>query len=181
MSLKKNKISLFLFAILLILSSCGGVNDPLDEFEENRPGTVRAFYAYPSTIRMLGKIMGNGNEKALSDVESARLFIEWKSEDANSRDEFLQIRNQSLQYGFEELFTISSKDSDITVLIKDESTPRYLVFSMGSDVDYILELEGTISMATLRDIGTLDIDNVVDVINLGKPSKKDKPEIQENE
>jgi hypothetical protein len=41
---------------------------------------------------------------------------------------------------------------------------------MGSDVDYILELEGTISMATLRDIGTLDIDNVLDVIKLGKPS-----------
>jgi len=181
MSLKRNKIYLTLLAIILLLNSCGLEKDPLDEFEKSRPGTVRAFYAYPSTIRMLGKIMGDGNEEAFSDIEGARLFIEWKSDDADSRAEFIEVKNQSLKQNFEELFAISSRDSDVTVLINDQSKPRYLVFSMGSDVDYILELEGTISMATLRDIGTLDIDNVVDVINLGKPSNKDNPEIQENE
>jgi len=51
---------------------------------------------------------------------------------------------------------------------------------LGEDADYILELEGNISMKTLRDIGTLDVENVMDVINLGKPKKDDTPEIQEN-
>lgn len=168
-----------LFSLLLLIG-CSS-NDPVDDFEENRPGSVRAFYAYPSTIRMLGKIMGSESNEALSDIEKARLFIEWKSKDVDSRDTFISLKERSERSGFDELFSISSKNSDISVLLKEESSPRYIVFSFSPDVDYILELEGKISMSALREIGTLDMDNVVDVINLGKPSEKENAENSEKQ
>jgi len=181
MSLKRSNICILFSAIILLLQSCNDRADPLDEFEENKPGSIRAFYAYPSTIRMLGEIMGNQGSNFLKDVEKARLFLEWKSEEADSRELFISLKNSALQSEFEELLSLSSKGSDISVFVNDEHTPIYLVFSFGVELDYVLELKGEISMSTLRDIGTLDVNDALNVINLGKPADSKNPEIQENE
>ena len=180
MSQKRSNLFTCTLFLSLLLLSCGERDNALDDFEESRPGSVKAFYAYPSTIRMLGDIVGTENTSSFADIEGARLFIEWKSKDVNSREQFVAVKNQALSQDFEELLSVSSKNSDVTVLISDSNTPVYLLFSLGEDADYILELEGNISMKTLRDIGTLDVENVMDVINLGKPKKDDTPEIQEN-
>jgi len=162
------------------MNSCGKSDNPIDQFEKSRPGSVKAFYAYPSTVRMLGKIVDKDNPDRFSEIEKARLYIEWKSEGKGSRDEFLSVKNNALAANFEELLSISSENSDITVLLNDRQTPVYLLFSFSGDVDYIIEMKGNVSMSTLQEMGTLDMNNVADVINLGKGSKEENSEIQEN-
>jgi len=171
---------LFCLALSLIILSCGRRDNPVDRFEESRPGSVRAFYAYPSTVRMLGKIVDSDNPNRFESIEKARLFIEWKSDDADSREQFMEVKNEALSEKFEELFTMSSTTSDLTILIDDSQTPVYLLFSFSEDVDYILELKGNISMNTLKEMGTLDLENMANIIDLGMPAEEENSEIQEN-
>lgn len=174
----------FLWILFIVCVGCNEhPTDIIDDFEESRPDQIKAFYAYPSTIRMLGQIMESTNINALEEVEKARVFIHWKDEESEGIDAFQNLLTEVEESSFEDLIRLNSKESSIRVFLSEENgeTPVYLILSFGSDVDYLIEIEGEISMQTLKDLGTMDIDNAMDILDLGKPKAKEEQEESEDQ
>lgn len=112
---------------------------------------------------------------SFEQIDKARLFIDWKEGESNSRDQFLMVKSDAEKNGYDELMSVKSKESNVSVLKTDGQPPVYLVFSLGDDADYLLELEGEISFQTLREMGSLDLNSMTDIIDLEKPSEKENP------
>jgi hypothetical protein len=174
---KKNKAILFL---VLFLAACGMNNPPsetLDEYAED-PEVDRAiseFYFYPSTVRMIEKVLTAGDANVLEGVRSGRVFYGTDdSLNVIARD-MTQLKSELKEEGFEMLGEFRQGKERTLAFVREGGLNRYVVILVGES-SLLVELEGDISMSTIQGLNKLNSDRVMELFDLPGEDKKSNSE-----
>ncbi len=130
-------------------------------------------YFYPSTIRMLSKILATDQGAAFKEVKKARLVFTWNSDDALSA-ELSAIAPKFEKEGFESIITIRSHGNNVQGFLKEATIPVYLFSFAGEGGIFILELQGSLSISALQSIATMDPSKAMNLLELKAPEKEEK-------
>lgn len=128
----------------------------LTQYLDNHPRGVQALHFYPSTIRMLGEIMGDNSGTAFDGIENARFVFTWNHEEVDIAASFDGIVKAASDDGFEMLAQMDSQNSDVLVYMKDQSTPVFIILLQNSFGDFIIELSGKLSLQSISELGQMD-------------------------
>lgn len=166
-----NRIS-FAVAVGLLLMACSPshpTSDAIDRFEENAPDSV-SFYAlhfYPSTIRVISRLPGEEFADGFSEVKRARVLLAAGQAGQGLTDRFDVLRQELEAEDYESLMKLKSRGSRVEIFLSDRgSTPHYIVMYSDEAASFILEMIGEVSVNTLRDLGTMDTQKVMDFFDI---------------
>lgn len=168
----KNRIfrAFGIFALLpLFLLSCQlnrVESNTLTHFAKSDENSFRTLYFYPTTIRMLSRVIGDDTGMALSEVRRGRAFFTFSDNEGAINVNFKTLQTGVEEEGFENLMRLKSQGSTVAAYIKGEEPTDYVVFISGADGNLILELVGELSPATLRDISKLDLSKAAGMFDL---------------
>src|SRR5688572_2939160 len=120
--MKREKLNKFFIAAFsfccLAMGSCGQRNEQsrtLTEYSERDDKELRGLYFYPTTIRMLAKILGDENGQALKEIEKARLYFSWSDDEARTRETLKSFKSGIQEEGFEMLMQMNSSGNKIDI------------------------------------------------------------------
>lgn len=170
----KSLILLVVFCILA-MSSCSHRNEQsktLTEYSKRDNNELSGLYFYPTTIRMLAKILGDENGQALKEIEKGRLFFSWSDNDENVRETLKSFRSGIAEEGFEMLMQMNSSGNRIDIYMLDRETDDYVIFVDGDQGTFVFEILGNLSPASIRDISKLDMTKMMDLFELEAPKDK---------
>lgn len=183
--------------LLLLFSLCfAGCNrkanesKTLTEFSDSDLKIFKTLYFYPTTIRMLAKLFGNGSDQGFSEVKGAKVFFALSDNDpAITKELFASLQTGIKEEGFEVLMQMKSPGSNIHVFLNEGDIPDYVFFMRGDDGDLIVEINGSLSPESIREIMQMDLSKAADLFDLIPHKKEVKsdslkivvPEIPENE
>lgn len=165
----KNSGLLPTIALAVILASCSGrpgQSDAVTDFSSRHNDVLKGFYFYPSTVRMLGNILGDGNAELLKDIEQGRVFVLWDDETNPETMNFLQVKTDLQAEGFELLISMKSKGVKVDAFQLEGSPPIFVLFVNDPDVPFIIEMTGELSMHNLQNIASMDFEKANELLNL---------------
>ncbi len=148
--MKTNRSTLF-FLLLVVLFGCQDANPPSETVNEylERPEIkqeLSVIYFYPSTVRMLNKVLTNGGENLLEGVEEGRLaFGGSDSLDVFQRD-MSEIKTSLNEEGFEFLAEMRSGSVLTLAYVREAKPNRYVALLGEKGSTMLIELKGEISM-----------------------------------
>lgn len=169
----KNQIKTSLVAVILclLISSCGKStteSEALTSFISEHKRDVQTLYFYPSTVRMLGNVVGAENNAAFDDVESGRFVFTWDHERIDLAFYFDEILNEASTEGFEMLAEMNTSDSQTLVYLNDQNKAVYLVLLQNSFGNFIVEIVGELSMKSITSLSQLDFKDIAGTIGLNQ-------------
>ena len=165
---------------MLILASCQSKtrqSQTLTDYSNQDVKVMNAVYFYPSTIRMVSKILGDEKGQALNEIKRARLFFSWSDDEQSIRDTFKSLKSGVQAEGFEMLMEMRSSGNKVDIYMMDGETDNYILFVDGSQGSFVLEILGNLSANALRDISQLDLNILTDIFQ-DENIKMDSPEIE---
>lgn len=182
--MRKVKNNSLAAAIVLagVFAACGGSprqSDAITDFSKKHDGVLKGFYFYPSTVRMVGNILGDGNGEVLKDIEQGRVFVLWNDETDPESLNFSGVKKDIQAEGFELLMSIKSKGVMVDAYQLDMSPPVFVLFINDPDVPFIIEMTGEISMNALQGIASMDFDKANELLNLFPEYEEESPEEKE--
>ena len=179
------------FALLLALIFSAGIgcghkseqSETLNSYSKTRNKELTGLYFYPSTIRMLSKVLGDENGKALSEIKRGRIFFSWSDDDSKVSDLMTEFKSGLSDEGFEMLMQMKSSGNKIDVYLLDRDVDDYVLFVDGEQGTFVLEIFGNLSAGTIRSLGELDMSKLTQIIDLGgddAEAKVDSSKTQNN-
>lgn len=184
----QNRSFFALFLTLVFIATVGcsqksEQSETLNRYSKTRDKELTGLYFYPSTIRMLSKILGDENGKALSEIKRGRIFFSWNDNDSHVRELMDGFKSDLSEEGFEMLMQMKSSGNKIDVYLLDRDIDDYVLFVDGEQGTFILEIFGNLSNGTIRSLSELDMSKVTEVFDLNGPeleSKKDSTQTESN-
>ncbi len=161
---------------LLAITSCERKKEQsqtLSAYSKQENKILKALYFYPTTIRMLSKILGDENGQALSEIKKARLFFSWSDDDKLIGDEVKTLKSGVKDEGFEMLMQMTSSGNKIDVYLLDDEIDDYVLFVDGDQGTFVFEILGNLSPSSIRDISQLDMSKMMDLFDLQKPAEEE--------
>ena len=182
----KNQIKTSLIIVLLcfIVSSCGNStkeSQALTDFISEHKRDVQTLYFYPSTVRMLGDVMGAENNTAFADVESGRFVFTWDHERIDLAFYYDEILKEAGMEGFEMLAEMNTSDSRSLIYLNDQNKPVYLVLLQNSFGNFIVEIVGELSMKSITSLAQLDFKDVASTFGFSPLDEEANAEAETNE
>lgn len=176
-SKKKNKAILFL---ALVWVACGLNNPPsktLSDYTENPEidRSVSKFYFYPTTVRMIEKVLTAGDANILEGVRSGRVFYTTGDSLDVIRRDMSELRADLETEGFELLGEFRQRREKTVAFVREGSLNRYVVILTGES-SLLVELEGEISMNTIKGLNKLNSDDAMELFDLPGDEQESKPE-----
>lgn len=165
-----------------VFAACGGSpsqSDAITDFSKRHDGVLKGFYFYPSTVRMVGNILGDGNVEVLKDIKQGRVFVLWDNESDPESLNFSRVKSDIQAEGFELLMSMKSKGVLVDAYQLDESPPVFVLFVNDPDVPFIIEMTGEMSMNALQGIATMDFDKANELLNLFPEYEEESSEEKE--
>ena len=139
---------------------------------------MNTLYFYPSTIRMVSKILGDEKGQALNEIQKARLFFSLTGDESNIRETFKSFKSGIQDEGFEMLMEMKSSGNKVDIYMRDgEITDDYILFVNGDQGNFVLEILGNLSANAIRDISQLDLNVLTDIFQ-DENLKMESPEIE---
>jgi len=183
--MKRRILNKFIIAVLTFcwvgMSSCGHRNEQsrtLTEYSESDSNELRGLYFYPTTIRMLAKILGDENGQALKEIEKARLYFSWSDDAAKTREILKSFKSGIEEEGFEMLMKMNSSGNKIDIFLLDNEIDDYVIFVDGEQGTFVIEILGNLSPAAINDISKLDMNKMMNLFDLDAPAKPNKDSLQ---
>ncbi|NEN25755.1 DUF4252 domain-containing protein [Cryomorpha ignava] len=174
--MKKEKLNKYLIPVFLCcflgLGACGHKYEQsktLTEYSKRDNKELTGLYFYPTTIRMLAKILGDENGQSLKEIEKARLYFSWSDEEENVRETLKSFKSGIKEEGFEMLMQMNSSGNKIDIFMLDKETDDYVIFVDGEQGTFVLEILGNLSPNAIRDISKLDMNKMMDIFELEAP------------
>lgn len=188
--MKTRKLNRNIFTVvclgLLILASCQSKthhSQTLTDYSNRDKKEMKTLYFYPSTIRMVSKILGDEKGQALSEIQRARLFFSWTDDQSKLRQTFKSFKSGIQDEGFEMLMEMSSSGNKVDIYMLDGDTDDYILFVDGDQGSFVLEILGNLSTNAIREISQLDLNTLTDIFqddsaDLDKRLKEDTLEVK---
>lgn len=162
--------TVLIFAVITtLLAACArksGQSETLTAFANTHSKIVHGFYFYPSTVRMLGKIMGGESGTALEGIERGRLFAIWYDDEKKEPISLDEAKTDIEAEGFEMLISMKSKGVKVDAYQRDGEPPAFIIFVNDPDSPFVIELNGELSIDALRQIATMDFEKANDLLNI---------------
>lgn len=168
-----------LICCLLAMGACGHRNEQsktLSEYSGCKDKELRALYFYPTTIRMLSRMLGDESGQALKEVEKGRLFFSWSDEEGRLRETMKSFKAGIADEGFEMLMQMNSSGNKIDLFVLDRETDDYVFFVDSDQGIFVLEILGNLSPASIRDIAKLDMTKMMDLFELEALDDENAPD-----
>lgn len=168
---------LLLLAVVFLSSSCGGRYDQsetLTEYSRIKNRDLSALYFYPTTIRMLSKVLGDQGGEALEEIEKGRVFFSWDDDDAKTRDVISQLKTRVEKEGYEMLMQMKSSGNKVDVYLLDRDVDDYILFVDGDQGIFVLEILGNLSVSSIKSLSELDMSKVTDIFELDESDFESK-------
>ncbi len=167
---KVSKQILFLIILVLGMGSCGLRNEEsvyLSEFlvEQRRAAKL---YFYPSTIRMLGKIMGNESVNATNEIKNGKLVFSWSEEHFDLSSFFSEISDGLQGEGYDQIIQVKSKESAYRVFFKEGNDAMYVVLVENDYGDFVIEMVGSLSYSGLMELSKMDFREIADTFGVAR-------------
>jgi|SRR5690554_1601487 len=177
-NIKPNSSFFYILGLgLLILSACHSrphQSQTLTDYSNQDKKAMSALYFYPSTIRMVSKILGDDKGQALKEVQRARLFFSLSGDKTEIQQTFKLFKSGINAEGFEMLMQMRSAGNKIDIYMIDGEIDDYILFVEGDQGNFVLEILGNLSANALRDISQLDLNVLTDIF------QEETPIIEEN-
>lgn len=168
--MKTKKLNSHSFIILcfglLILSACRNKthqSDTLTDYSNQDGKEMNVLYFYPSTIRMVAKILGDEKGQALNEVQRARFLFSLSGDESKIAETFKLFKSGIKSEGFEMLMQMSSSGNKVDIYMLDGDMDDYILFVSGAQGSFVLEILGNLSANAIRDISQLDMTVLTDV------------------
>lgn len=171
---RPNRETIFVFLMLSAFTwACTDEsNNAVDAMAEREELSV--LYFYPSTLRMLGKLVESENKASFREIERARVIFTWENE-TDLANEISKTLDTLKKQSYESIMTLRSKGVNCEVLLSDTATPVYLFSFSGDGGIFLLEVEGNISGETLRSIASMDPAQALNFLNIAPPAQDSIP------
>ena len=171
-----NKVLIAIFTFCCVgMGSCGQKNEPsrtLTEYSERDDRELRSLYFYPTTIRMLSKILGDENGQALKEIQKARLFFSWSDDESGTREVLNSFKSGIEEEGFEMLMRMNSSGDKVDIYMLDSELDDYILFVDGVQGTFVLEILGNLSPSALRDLSKMDMNKMMELVNFVAPENQ---------
>lgn len=155
----------YILPVILLVSSCGHSHrnaDSITDFMDENPRMVQGLHFYPSTVRMLGTMMGDEYGTSFKDIQSGRFLYVWNAEKFDLSSHFDELIESSVDDGFELLAEMDTADGKNAIYVNDKSTPIYILLLENSFGDFVVELTGDISLQSIYGLTQLDYSSITD-------------------
>ncbi len=135
-----------------------------------------ALYFYPSTLRMLSKILGGEQGAVFSEIKRARIIYTWEDDEILSK-EITRTAALLEKDGFENIMSMRSQGNDINALLLESKIPIYVFTMAGAGGVYLMEIQGKLSISSLQAIATMNPAEAFEFLDL-KSSEEAAVEIE---
>jgi len=167
------KPSRVVFLFVIILGSLTGCqrsfapSETINVYLENKENPVSTYYFYPSTVRMLGTILSGSGITALSEIRQGRLLVFSPDEESTELiSAFPELKTQAEAEGFELLISMKRDGTKIDAYMNNSDIPTYLLFFEESMNPFVVEVIGHLSMSSINELATLDLNKANDIFDL---------------
>lgn len=145
---------LLLFACLFAESALGQSKVFGELTEANRSGVN--LYFYPSTVRVLSKILLAEDAEALAGVRKARVAYT-SADNTEFRDAAERVEAHQKADGFEELMRVNNGGMGMRFYMREGKNPGALLFMNDELSQYAIEVTGTVTLETLMRLMQTDL------------------------
>jgi hypothetical protein len=155
--------------LIILLASCSvskRQSEALDDFAKTYNESLRGFYFYPSTVRMLGTIFGAEDGAFLKDIAQGRIFVLWGDDSETDPVNFDALKQGIEREGFEILISMKSSGVMVDAYEREGNLPMYMLFVNDPDNPFIVEMAGTLSIDAIRQVAAMDFEKANALLNL---------------
>ncbi len=167
---RPNRILFLFVAMLAGLTACDrpfAPSETLDDYIEDEGNKVGTYYFYPSTVRMLGSILSGAGITSLNEIRQGRLLVFSEDEELSKISvDFPELKKQAESEGFELLLSVKREGTKIDAYMNNREIPTYLLFFEESTNPFIVEVIGNLSMNSISELSSLDLNKANDIFDL---------------
>lgn len=177
----------FLVILTVLVGACSDNNPPSDTLSDYTRSTEKeealsALYFYPTTVRMLEKVMSQSGETGiLSGVKSGRIIYGVDDSLDVLKADFDELSHGLKDEGFELLGEFKSGSDRTVAYVREGKTKRYVALLASEASTILVELYGELSIETIRGLSQLNTDNVMSLFDLPSPDKSNPEDTDEGE
>jgi hypothetical protein len=169
--------------VFLTCSACTDNNPPSETitvYTEENDEALGELYFYPTTVRMLEKVLTTGSQEGVFEgVESGRILY-GKSDSLDIlKQDFDELVKGVNKEGFELLVEFKSRGERTVAYVREGSPNRYIALLSGGVSTILVELEGDLSLETIRGLSQLNSENVMSLFDLPKPESENQGDSEE--